>query len=92
MCPFKIKIRFDKKDDFFYLSKNGSVHTQSGRARRTVIFARADQIDKNVQKMIKDFEVANVNPSTSSPLLHQMEDCVYDPKATSNVITKAQKT
>jgi hypothetical protein len=39
-----------------------------------------------------DFEVANVNPSTASRILHQMEDRVYDPKAISNVIAKAQKT
>jgi hypothetical protein len=92
ICPFKINIRFNKKDDLFYLSKNGSVDTHSGHVRRTVIFARADQIDKNVQKMIKDFEVANVKPSTASCLLHQMEDRVYDPKDISNVIEKAQKT
>jgi hypothetical protein len=42
--------------------------------------------------MIKDFEVANVKPSTASHLLHQMEDRVYDPKAISNIIDKAQKT
>jgi hypothetical protein len=42
--------------------------------------------------MIKDCEVANVKPSTVSRLLHQMEDRVYDPKAISNVIAKAQKT
>jgi hypothetical protein len=42
--------------------------------------------------MIKDFEVANVKPSTASRLLHQMEDRVYDPKAISNLIAKAQKT
>jgi hypothetical protein len=42
--------------------------------------------------MIKDFEVANVNPSTASRLLHQMEDRVYDPKAISNIIAKAHKT
>jgi uncharacterized protein YlbG (UPF0298 family) len=70
MCSFKINIRFNKKDDLFYLSKNGSVHTHSGHVRCTVIFARADQIDKNMQKMIKDFEVANVKPSTDSHLLH----------------------
>jgi hypothetical protein len=63
----------------------------SGHVRRTVIFARAGQIDKNVQKMINDFEDANVKPSTVSRLLHQMEDRVYDPKAISNVIAKAQK-
>jgi hypothetical protein len=58
----------------------------------TVIFARGDQIDNNMQKMIKDFEVANVKPSTASRLLHQMEDHVYDPKAISSIIAKAQKT
>jgi uncharacterized protein YlbG (UPF0298 family) len=89
MCPFKINNHFNKKDDLFYLLKNGSVHTHSGHVRRTVIFARADQIDKNVQKMIKDFEVANVKPSTDSCLLHQMEDRVYNPKAISNIIVKA---
>jgi uncharacterized protein YlbG (UPF0298 family) len=92
ICPFKINIRFNKKDDLFYLSKIGSVDTHSGHVRQTVIFARADQMDKNVQKMIKDFEVANVKPSPASHLLHQMEDRVYDPKAISNVIAKAQKT
>jgi uncharacterized protein YlbG (UPF0298 family) len=93
ICPFKINIRFNKKDDLFYfLSKNGSVHTHSGYVRSAVIFARADQIDKNVQKMIKDFEVANVKPSTDSCLLHQMEDRVCDSKAVSNDIAKAQKT
>jgi hypothetical protein len=92
ICPFIINICFNKKEDLFYLSKNGSVDTHIGNVRRTVIFARADQIDKNVQKMIKDFEVANVKPYTSYRLLHQMEDCVYDPKAISNVIDKAQKT
>jgi hypothetical protein len=55
ICPFKINIHFNKKDDLFHLSKNGSVHTHSGHVRHTVIFARADQINKNVQKMIKDF-------------------------------------
>jgi uncharacterized protein YlbG (UPF0298 family) len=91
ICPFKINIRFNEKDDLFYLAKNGSVDTHSGHVRWTVIFARADQIDKNVQKMIKDFEVANVKPSTASHLLHQMEDRVYDPKDISNVTTKAKK-
>jgi hypothetical protein len=42
--------------------------------------------------MIKDFEVANVKPSTASCLLHQMEDGVYDPKGISNVTAKAQRT
>jgi uncharacterized protein YlbG (UPF0298 family) len=92
MCPFKINIRFNKKDDLFYLSKNGSVHTHSGHVRQNIIFARAHQIDKNVQKMIKDFEVANVKPSNDTRLLHQMEDRVYNPKAISNIIAKAQKT
>jgi hypothetical protein len=91
-CPFKINTNFNKKDDLFYLSKNGSVDTHSGHVRQTVIFARADQIDKNVQKMIKDFEVVNIKPSTASHLLHQMEDRVYDLKAIYNVIAKAQKT
>jgi hypothetical protein len=91
ICPFKIKIRFNKKDYLFYLSKNGSVDTHSGHVRRTVIFARADQIYKNVQKKIKDFEVANVKPSTASRILYQMEDRVYDPKAISNIIAKAQQ-
>jgi hypothetical protein len=50
ICPFKINIRFNKKDDLFYLSKNGSVDTHSGHVRRTVIFARADQIDKTCKR------------------------------------------
>jgi hypothetical protein len=83
---FNINICFNNKDDLFYRSKDGSVDTHSGHVRRTVIFARADQIDKNVQKMIKDSEVANVKQSTASRLLHQMEDRVYNPKAISNVI------
>jgi hypothetical protein len=70
ICPFKINICFNKKDDLFYSSKNGPVHTHSGHVRVTIIFARADQIDKNMQKMIKDFEVATVKPSTDSRLLH----------------------
>jgi hypothetical protein len=82
----KINIHFNKKDDLFYLSKNGSVHTHRGHVRRTVIFARADQIDKNVQKMIKDFEVANVKPSTDFHLLQRMKNGAYDPKDISNVI------
>jgi hypothetical protein len=49
VCPFKINIHFNKKDDLFYLSKNGSVHTHSDHVRRTIIFARADQFDKNVK-------------------------------------------
>jgi uncharacterized protein YlbG (UPF0298 family) len=91
ICPFKINICLNKKDNLFYLSKNGSVDTHSGHVRQTVIFARADQVDTNVQKMMKDFEVANVKPSTVSHLLHQMENRVYDPKAISNIISKAQK-
>jgi uncharacterized protein (DUF1800 family) len=42
--------------------------------------------------MLKDFEVANVKPSTASRLLHQMGDRIYDPKVISNIISKAQKT
>jgi hypothetical protein len=53
-----------------------SVHTQSGHVRHTIIFAWADQLNKNVEKMIKDFEVVNVNPSTDYRLLHQMGDMV----------------
>jgi hypothetical protein len=51
ICPFKINIRFNKKDDLFYISKNGSVHTHRGHVRCTVIFARGDQLNKNVEKM-----------------------------------------
>jgi hypothetical protein len=65
----------------------GSVHIHIGSVRRTVIFARPDKINKNVQKMIKDFEVDNVKPFTDSRLLHHMEDCVCHPKAISNVNT-----
>jgi hypothetical protein len=72
-----------KNYDLFYLSKNGSVDTHSGHVTRST---------KNVQKMIKYFEVSNVKPSTASCLFHQMEDPVYDPKAISNVIAKAKKT
>jgi uncharacterized protein YlbG (UPF0298 family) len=91
ICPFKINIRFNKKEDLFYLSKNGSVYTHSGHVRHAVIFASCDQLDSHVVKMLKDFEVANVKPSTASRVLHQMDDCVYDQKAISNVIVKAQK-
>jgi hypothetical protein len=42
--------------------------------------------------MLKDFEVTNVNPSTASHVLHHIDDCVYDHKAISNSISKAQKT
>jgi hypothetical protein len=71
--------------------KNGSVHTNSGHVRHTIIFSRADQLDKNVENMIKDFKVVNVKPSTASSLLHHMDDMVYDPKAISNVVAKAKK-
>jgi hypothetical protein len=43
--------------------------------------------------MLKDFEVANVKPSTASLLLHQIDDRFYDPKAAiSNIIIKAKNT
>jgi hypothetical protein len=71
ICPFKVNICFNKKDDLFYLSKSGSVETHSGHVWRSVVFAQADQIDKNVQKMIRFFEVANVKPSIASHILHQ---------------------
>jgi hypothetical protein len=90
-CPFKINICFKKEDGLFYLSKKGSVHTHIIHVRRTFIFARANQLDKNMEKMIKDFEVANVKPSTASRFLHQMDDRVYDHKAISNVVVKAKK-
>jgi hypothetical protein len=44
-----------------------------------------------MEKMSKDFEVVNVKPSTAPRLLHQMDDRVYDPKAISNVVSKAKK-
>jgi hypothetical protein len=80
------------KDDLFYLPKQGSVSTHCGHVSHGGIFARADQIDKHDEKMLKDFEVANVKPSTASPMMHQIGDRVYNPKATSNSIVKAQKT
>jgi hypothetical protein len=76
----------------FILLLQGSVEAHCGHVRHSVIFARADQIDKNVEKMLKDFEVANVKPSTSSCLSHQRGDHVYDPKAISKINSKAQKT
>jgi hypothetical protein len=42
--------------------------------------------------MLKDFEVANVKPSTAYRLLHQIDHRVYDPKAISNSIIKAKNT
>jgi hypothetical protein len=65
-CQFKINIHLNLKDDLFYLSKKGSVVTHCGHARRSVIFARTAQINKNVEKMLKDLEVANVKPPPSS--------------------------
>jgi hypothetical protein len=76
----------------FTYPKKGSVATNCGHVRYSVIFARAGQIDKHVEKMLKDSEDANVKPSTASRLLYQMEDHVCDPKAISNIIAKAQKT
>jgi hypothetical protein len=91
-CPFKINIPLNKKDDFFYLYKKGSVASLFGHVRRRVIFARADQIEKNVQKMLKDFDFANVKPSAASRVLHQIDDRVYNPKVVSNIIIKANNT
>jgi hypothetical protein len=47
-CPFKINIHLNLIDNLFYLSKKGPVATHCGHVRHIVIFARADQIDKNV--------------------------------------------
>jgi hypothetical protein len=91
-CPFKINICLNLKDDWFYLCTKESFDAHCGHVRRIVIFARADQIDKNVEKMLKDCKVDNVKPSTASRLLHQMEDHIYDHKAISSIISKAQKT
>jgi hypothetical protein len=86
-----INIHLNLKDDLFYLSKKGSVATQCGHLRHSVIFARADHIETNAENMLKDFEVANVKPSTASSLLHHIDDRVYHPKAIFNIIAKAQK-
>jgi hypothetical protein len=51
LCPFKINIRFNNKDDLFDLSKDGSVHTHSGPVRRNIIFARGDQPDTKMEKI-----------------------------------------
>jgi hypothetical protein len=48
-CPFKINSRVNKKDDLFYLSKNGSVHTHSGHVHRYLC-----QSWPNRQKHAKD--------------------------------------
>jgi hypothetical protein len=90
--PIKNQHPFEPERRLVLLIQKGSVATHSGHGRRTVIFARTDQINKNVEKMLNDFEVANVKPSSASPLLHQMDDLAYDPKAISNSIVKAQKT
>jgi uncharacterized protein YlbG (UPF0298 family) len=92
-CPLKIKIHLKKKDELFYLSKKGSVSSHLVHVRYSVIFTRADQIYKNMQKMLKDFEVTkNVKPSTASSLLHQFYDHMYDPKLISNIIIKEKNT
>jgi hypothetical protein len=67
-----------------------STHSQSSFQAYYFIF-RADQLDTNVEKMIKDFKVANVTPSTASRLLHQLDDWGCDPRAISNVVAKAKK-
>jgi hypothetical protein len=54
-CQFKINIRLNTKYDLFYLSKKGSVSSHCGHVRRILIVVRAGQINKNVQKMLKDF-------------------------------------
>jgi hypothetical protein len=78
------------KYNLFYISKKGSVSSHCGHVRHTVIFVRADQIHKNMQKKIKDFDVANVKPSTASLLLHHIDDRVYDPNAICYIIIKAK--
>jgi hypothetical protein len=90
--PFKINIRLNLKDYLFYLSTKGSVAIHGGHVRHSVTFARGNQINKNVEKMLNDFEFANAKPFTASRVLHHMYDHIYDPNAISNIIAKSQKT
>jgi hypothetical protein len=50
VCPFKIKIHFNKKDDLFYLSKHGSVHTHSHHFRRTILFLEPTNSIRTLRK------------------------------------------
>jgi hypothetical protein len=71
-CPLTIKIPLNLKDNWIYLSKQWSVDDHCGHIRCSVIFVRADHIDNNVERMLKDFEVNDVKPSTASSMLHQI--------------------
>jgi hypothetical protein len=57
-----------------------------------VSFTKGGQIDKDVQKMVNDFQVISIKPSTDYCLLCKMDDRICDPKSVSNMVAKAQKT
>jgi hypothetical protein len=71
-CSFRTNIYYHKSNGYYYLSTNGNVHNfQKGficshhhHERQTVVLSSRIDTDENVEKMVKQFAMTNLSPST----------------------------
>jgi hypothetical protein len=99
-CPFRINIYYHKSDRYYYLSTNGNVQNfQKGlicshyhHERQTVVFSSRTDMDKHVEKMVKQFAMTDSSPSTCVRMLHRMDDHLYDVQTVANIFNKARKS
>jgi hypothetical protein len=49
-------------------------------------------MDEHVEKMVKQFAIANSSPSTCLRMLHRMDDRLYDVQTVANIFNKAKKS
>jgi hypothetical protein len=96
-CPFRINSYYHRSDRYYYLSTNGNFQNfQKGlicshhhHERQMVVFSIRTDMDKHVEKMVKQFAMTNSSPSTCVPMLHRMDYHLYDVQ---NVANKAKKS
>jgi hypothetical protein len=92
-CNFRI-------NTYYYLSTNeniqkfnkGLVWLYLHHERQTVLFSIHTDMDKNMEKMVKQFAMTNYSPATCVQILHRMDDRLYDAQTVANIFNKAKKS
>jgi hypothetical protein len=98
-CPFRINIYYFKPDGYNYLSTNRNKHnfdkgitcSHRHRERQTIVFSSCMDMDEHVEKMVKQFAMTNMSPSTCVRMLYRMDNRLYDVQSVANIFNKVKK-
>jgi hypothetical protein len=99
-CPFQINIYYHKSDGYYYLSTKGNVQnfqkslicSHHHHEIQNFVFSSRTDIEEQVEKMVKQFEMTNSYTSTCLGMLHRIDDRLYDVQTVANIFITSKKS